>query len=233
MNQQHKLSNVLLKKYHESNLASVYLARYKDQEALKYFNSEFVKKITPLEDHPDILWVTLTDKEQSYKVESLGIKALLKFINYRPFSLRVKFIFLQDAHLLSDIVANKLLKVFEELPKDFCLFLLTPQDETLLATVESRAIKINLTSPISPIISVSEQADNDTNQNLNLNEMSSLLKNSEDSHLLEKQFLVSKLNHSLSEADYLKCNDVLEKLKHYDASEKFNNQKQSRLALLF
>ena len=143
----------------------------------------------------------------------------------------MKFIFLQDAHLLSDIVANKLLKVFEELPKNFCLFLLTPQDESLLPTVESRAIKINLNSPISLNISAIEQADIDTG--LNLNEISSQLKNSEDSHLLEKQFLISKLNQSLSEADFLKCNDLLEKLKHYDASEKFNNQKQSRLALLF
>lgn len=230
MNQQSKLSNVLLKKYHESNLASVYLARYKNQETLDYFNSEFVKKITPLEDHPDILWVTLTEKEQSYKVDSLGVKALLKFINFRPYKLRVKFIFLQDAHLLSDIVANKLLKVFEELPKDFCLFLLTPQDETLLPTVESRAIKINLDSPINSAI---DQVDNDTNLSFNLNEITSQLKNSEDSHLLEKQFLISKLSQGLAEADFFKCNDVLEKLKHYDASEKFNNQKQSRLALLF
>jgi hypothetical protein len=144
----------------------------------------------------------------------------------------MKFIFLQDAHLLSDIVANKLLKVFEELPKDCCLFLLTPHDENLLATVESRAIKISLPLPISPRSEI-DHKDNESEAYLNLNEVCSLLKNSDESHILEKKILTTKLNKCLDEADYLKCNDVLEKLKHYDACEKFNNQKQSRLALFF
>ena len=60
--------------------------------------------------------------------------------------LKKKIIFLFDAQDLSTIVSNKLLKIFEELEEDFCLFLMVPDNSPMLPTVLSRAIKLQITT---------------------------------------------------------------------------------------
>ena len=199
------LADNLLKKYHQDNLAQVYLAKYPTNTNPIEWAKDFIKKITPLSDHPDILWIE-REEENHYKVESAGILALNKFLNYRAFELKKKFIFINDAHLMSVIVSNKLLKVFEELPENFCLFLLSPQDQNLLPTVESRALKILLPSTLLTEIQKTPPIKYASAQ-----ELVASLKKSEDDH----------------------CETALANLQHYQASDAFNNSKLSRLALFF
>lgn len=191
-----------------------------------------MKAITPLEDHPDVLWVSRDLKkdkefEAEYKVDSTSIKALLNFLNYRAYALKKKFIFIEDAHLLSVIVSNKLLKVLEELPEAFCLFLLAPKEESLLPTVESRAIKVLLphSSEIPSLISAPSFT---TPQEAVLE-----LKKADDPLLMEKMFIEERLEKILKNAQYHECHDALENLKLHNVSESFNNSKAPRLSPFF
>lgn len=222
------LKKNLLLRYEKNLLGQVYLAKYGAHTNPKEWAQDFLKSITPLTDHPDILWVELEEKENSYKVESKGILELLKFLNYNAFELKKKFIFILDAHLLSVIVSNKLLKVLEELPENFCLFLFAPKDENLLATVESRAIKVTIETAEEKIDFDAPPLDFKSAQ-----ELLAELKGSDDELLLEKKFIEERLNNALKNANFKDCALLLDKLKHYSESEAFNNSKLSRLSLLF
>lgn len=216
----------LLKKYNQDNLAQVYLAKYPEHTSPILWAQNFIKEITPLSDHPDILWID-RGEESGYKVESIGILALNKFLNYRAFELKKKFIFIHDAHLMSVIVSNKLLKVFEELPENFCLFLFAPQDQSLLPTVESRAIKILLPENLEAT------AHSETPQYASAQELMACLKKSDNDHLEEKHFIEESLRKTLQNANYSDCEEALINLQHYQVSDAFNNSKLSRLALFF
>lgn len=222
------LKNILMKKYQDNNLASVYLAKYPDQTNPINWAKDFMLGITPLEDHPDVLWMERAENDNEYKVESPAILALLKFLNYRPFELKKKFIFVNDAHLMSVIVSNKLLKIFEELPENFCLFLFAPQSQNLLPTVESRAIKILMPADFNQT--------SDENKDIQFNsamDLVSHLKKSEDDFSEEKNFIENALNKTLTSKNFNECSESLEKLKHYGVSENFNNTKVSRLSMFF
>lgn len=222
------LKKILLKKYQDDNLATVYLAKYPEHTDPKKWALDFLQPITKLADHPDVLWVSRSENENDYKVESKGIASLVKFLNFRAFELKKKFIFLEDAHLLSVIVSNKLLKVFEELPENFCLFLFAPQGQDLLPTVESRAIKVLM--PQDPIDFDSHQ---DVPQYQSAQELLASLKKSDDEDLEEKKFIENALDSAIKSGDFKECGRLLENLKHYGVSENFNNAKLSRLALFF
>ena len=217
----------LLKKYNQDNLAQVYLAKYPEQACPIMWAKNFINEITPLADHPDILWID-RGVDNVYKVDSSGILALNKFLNYRAFELKKKFIFINDAHLMSVIVSNKLLKVFEELPENFCLFLFAPQDQNLLPTVESRAIKILLPENL-PTVAHDELPQ----QYASAQELMTSLKKSDNAHLEEKHFIEESLKKILRNANYADCSQALINLQHYQISEDFNNSKLSRLALFF
>ncbi len=221
------LADNLLKKYHNDNLAQVYLAKYPAHTSPIVWAQNFIKGITPIVDHPDILWIERTE-ENHYKVESPGILALNKFLNYRAFELKKKFIFINDAHLMSVIVSNKLLKVFEELPENFCLILFAPQDQNLLPTVESRALKILLPNSLPGELQQSPPIHYACAQ-----ELVASLKKSEDEHFEEKCFIEESLRKTLEKPSYLDCEEALLNLQHYQASSAFNNSKLSRLSLFF
>ncbi|MBY0415013.1 MAG: hypothetical protein K2Q18_12660 [Bdellovibrionales bacterium] len=222
------LKKILINKYNDRHLASVYLAKYPEGTDPKKWAQDFTSLITPLTDHPDILWVTRTEKENDYKVDSPGIASLIKFLNFRAFSLKTKFIFIEDAHLLSVIVSNKLLKIFEELPENFCLFLFAPQSQNLLPTVESRAIKILL-----PKTEVSFEDLPNFPEYASAQALVMGLKKSEDEYTEEKKFIEKALESALKNKNYKECALLLENLKHYGVSEDFNNSKASRLSLFF
>ena len=221
------LSKNLLAKYKSGNLASVYLAKYPENTDPEIWAREFLKNITPLTDHPDVLWVSRGEKENDYKVDSAGIAALLKFLNYRAFELKTKFIFIKDAHLLSVIVSNKLLKVFEELPENFCLFLFAPQEENLLPTVESRALKILIPKDIDATPAL------DLPSFTSAQELLGVLKKSENEFAMEKRFIEESLDKSLKTANFKDCVELLENLKTHSIGDSFNNSKLSRLSLFF
>lgn len=218
----------LLKKYDNGLLAQVYLAKYPESTDPKIWAKKFLSTISALDDDPDILWVNREEKENVYKVDSSGIASLLKFINYRAFRLKKKFIFISDAHLLSTIVSNKLLKLFEELPENFCLFLFAPQEENLLPTVESRAIKILL-----PKLDLGEKNAADLPHYSSAIDLIAQLKNSDHQMQEEKMFIEESLNKSLKKGNYQELSEELLNLKHYSLSDNFNNSKLSRLSLFF
>lgn len=222
------LKKNLLLKYEKNQLAQVYLARYPNETDPRIWARDFLKSITSLADHPDVLWVERDEKENEYKVDSKGIASLFKFLNYRAFELKKKFIFLTDAHLLSTIVSNKLLKTLEEMPENFCLILFAPKDENLLATVESRALKVTLPSEKGDINYDAPPLSFNSAQ-----ELLAELKQTEDELLLEKKFIEEKLQKALQSANFKSCDELLDKLKHYSVSESFNNTKLSRLSLFF
>lgn len=222
-----ELKKNLLKKYEAGNLASVYLAKYPEHTNPISWAQNFLSSITKLPDHPDVLWID-RGEDNNYKVDSEGIKALFKFLNYRAFELKKKFIFINDAHLLSTIVSNKLLKVFEELPENFCLFLFAPQDQNLLPTVESRAIKVLLPQDLSQV-----DYDAPLPTYSSAQELVASLKKSDDSYLEEKKFIEEALKKTLNSANFKECTEALENLKHYSVTDAFNNSKLSRLGLFF
>lgn len=222
------LQKNLIKKYNEGNLASVYLALYPEQTDPKIWGQEFLSQVTKTSDHPDILWVERDEDEKDYKVDSPGIKSLLKFLNYRAYELKKKFIMINDAHLMSVIVSNKLLKVFEELPENFCLFLFSPQDQGLLPTVESRAIKILLPKDLSSI-----DYDAPLPTFTSAQDFVASLKKSDHPESDEKRFVEDALIKTLKSANFKECSDALENLKHFSQSSDFNNSKLSRISLFF
>ncbi len=223
------IKDLLINKYNNDTLAQVYLASYTPNENIRKWVKDLLSsltKLTTFEDHPDVMLVERSEKENDYKVDSLSIKAMLKFINYRPYKLKVRFIFISDAHLLSPIVSNKLLKVLEEMSSLYCLILFTPEGQSLLPTVESRCLKIRIHNPgpATPSTPVHYASAFD---------VLSDLRSSEDQFQAEKNFMESQLNSLLSGSpSYKQCEDMLVKLRLYEKSDRFNNALVSRLSLL-
>lgn len=223
------LTKVLVKKYANDQLAQVYLASYPLHTGPENWIQDFIQNFTKLEDHPDVYWVTRSEKENNYKVDSDSIKGMLKFISYRPIELKTRFIFFTDAHLMSDIVANKLLKVLEELPPLYCLFLLAPEGQHLLPTVESRAIKVRL-----PKSKDTQQTESEMPAFESVHELVQYLKTSEDPFFDEKKFIEQAISLMLSKSSsFEQYNEMLANLKHYLESDLYNNAKASRLSLIF
>lgn len=106
------------------------------------------EKILKGKSHPDIFYFG-DEQESSYKVEELN--EFFSFNELAPFELKHKFIIFHHAHLLTQIVANKLLKVLEEPNKNTTIFLLNPRGHELLPTIRSRAIKLKLPWVEQPI----------------------------------------------------------------------------------
>lgn len=230
------LQKLLYTKYLAGNLASVYMTKY-DSEFInpETWVNEFLTQYSPLADHPDVLKINKTEKENEYKVDSVSIKNFLKFLNYRPIQLKKKFIFLFDAQDLSVIVSNKLLKIFEELGTDFCLILLVADKAQLLPTVESRAIKLQIPNVPKDL---NNQGANNLHGVKNPLDLISALKASGSPSNDEKKFIELSINELLNSSaptpeSYKKIDSLLRKLQNYETSASFNNSKLSRLTTLF
>lgn len=226
-----EIGKILLKKYQEKTLASLYLVNYAPQATDPLIWVEnFIKELTPLSDHPDILKVFKDEKSNEYRVDSPAIKNFLKFINYRPLKLQKKFIFLFDAHDLSVIVSNKLLKVFEELGSDYCLILLAPDNSPILPTVLSRAIKLQ----IKGISELNASSLINFNDILTPQELMAALKQGGD---LEKKFIEHAIKQCLAQSkspeSYKDLETLLDILKDYEIRSAFNNSKLSNLSSFF
>ena len=101
-----------------------------------------VSSVESLKNNIDLLFIQADEEKKSYTVDD--ITPLFKFINNNASKLPLKFIIINDAHKITPIVANKLLKVLEEPPIELAVFLLNPQNKQLLSTLQSRAIEIRL-----------------------------------------------------------------------------------------
>lgn len=223
------LHKILLNRYEKSSLAQVYLIKMYEGAAHHQWAMDLIKSITPIEDHPDVLWLDLDEKESEYRVNSKAIESLLKFINYKQISLKTRFIFLNNAHLLNTTVSNKLLKVLEEMPSYFCLFLLAPKSQALLPTIESRAIKLNLELQNGENLEGNKQEE----EIQTIYDLVSALKKADSPDALERKVIISKLETHIKNADYSDLDNLLKDLKNHFESERFNNQFLSRISPFF
>lgn len=228
----------LIKKFQDKTLASLYLITYNSETTTPVlWAQQFQKELTPLADHPDILRMFKGPKENEYKVDSSAIRDFLTFISTHPLQLEKKFIFLFDAHDLSVIVSNKLLKVFEELSSEYCLIMFAPRNSSMLETVLSRAVKLSLPDLKGPDKDAreleAELCDIQTPQDL-----LALLKESEGNLDLEKKYIELAIKQCLAQAiksdgGYKQLDDMLTILKDYETRLAFNNSKLSRLTPFF
>lgn len=223
-----ELLQIFFKKYQDNQLAGVYLAKYKSTEDAKLWLQTLCQHLSKNEDHPDILEVRRDvvdgQKTKEYKVDSKEIIQLLKFIDFRPIELKKKFVFIHDAHLLSEILSNKLLKTFEEIPSYICLILLAPNEENLLQTVESRAIKIHL-----PVMSKK------VGMNLIERPLFEILAHNnkqKDEENIINEYVDEILDQRIQNLKFQELSTTLEDLKHFNLAENFNNSLASRLAIL-
>lgn len=142
-----KIQTILLQKFQEQKLAHFYLlspARQDQKGELNQWVHEFLQALTSknISNHPDILLIDSDPEKKSYKWEDLS--GVYKFLNHAPLEWPQKIIYIADAHKITEVVANKLLKVLEE-PPIACTFLITnPLKKSLLHTIESRAIHLHL-----------------------------------------------------------------------------------------
>lgn len=231
------LQTILLKKYQEKSLASLYIANY-DSRFIDpdLWVSDFTAQFTTISDHPDILKIHKNEKETEYKVDSTSIAHFLNFINYRPLQLEKKFIFIFDAHDISTILSNKLLKSFEELSSHFCLFLMVPDNAAMLPTVLSRAIKLQLPFIKKPATSVVDFSGVNTPQAL----LVFLKQNREglNNMQIEKKFIEQSIErclmHSKASLESFNNLDLLLKiLADYETYSNFNNSKLARMTPFF
>jgi hypothetical protein len=104
-----------------------------------------------LRDDADLLWlrppVDSDGDAKDYRVEDFD--PLWRFLPYRALRGGRRFVVVEDAHRVSVVVANKLLKTLEE-PEGLLTHLwLNPSGQPLLPTIESRAINLSLHWPIT------------------------------------------------------------------------------------
>lgn len=95
--------------------------------------------------HPDFLFLS-PEENKNYKVEAL--EEFFSFTHFSPLTWPKKIVVFHNAHLLGDIVANKLLKMLEAPPEFLTIGLLLPGQAELMPTLESRAITWYM--PLSP-----------------------------------------------------------------------------------
>jgi DNA polymerase III gamma/tau subunit len=193
-------------------------------------------QFTSITDHPDVLKIHKAEKENEYKVDSAQIKDFLKFINYRPLQLEKKFIFLFDAQDISTILSNKLLKFFEELGSNFCLFLMVPDNAPLLPTVLSRAIKLQIPNKKEMIGTAPDFLEIHTPQDL-----LAYLKQSRDTGSGpqdEKKFIEQVIQDCLTQSklspeSFKSLDELLKILSEYETYSNFNNSKLARMTRFF
>lgn len=134
-------------KFQQQELAHFYLvepSQLDSSGALNLWIEDFLQQQSEksIQNHPDILLINSDPEKRVYKWEELSV--IFSFLNHRPLEWHQKVIVIPDAHKISDLISNKLLKILEEPPVPCTFFLLNPQKKTLLHTIESRAVKLQL-----------------------------------------------------------------------------------------
>lgn len=91
-------------------------------------------KLVELEQHPDVLWIR--PLSENYVLDDLEI-----LIDQAKFVRDQYFVVITKADFLSDHVANKLLKLIEEPPKNYHFFLCATQAGLIIPTLRSRCVE--------------------------------------------------------------------------------------------
>lgn len=96
------------------------------------------------EQHPDVVWIA---PEKRYVVEDIAI--IFKKITFALAPNRSFFFIIKQAHLLTPVCANRLLKTLEEPPAGYQFFLLTNNEHAIISTIRSRC-SIHHMAPEAP-----------------------------------------------------------------------------------
>jgi hypothetical protein len=220
------LNTVLKKRYDNNCLASLYILRYDSNTTNpEDWIQEFLSQFTIVKnDHPDVLNIKRAEEEKNYKVDGEQWAHFQSFIQYRPYILKNKFVFIHDAHRITDILSNKLLKIFEDSPQKLTTFLFLKDQQTLLPTILSRAISLQI------FASNQGTAPHEFSTYQNPNKISSEIKILEDG---EAVFIESVIHKVLAKSpDYKKTSELLEEIRSFEKYSEFNNSQLSRIALI-
>lgn len=94
-------------------------------------------KRTSSRQHPDLHFIAPTGTQiKTIKIEA--IRELQRICISKPFEKGYRFVFIDDAHYMSEEAANALLKTLEEPPERTVLVVITDQPHRLLETILSR-----------------------------------------------------------------------------------------------
>lgn len=200
--------------------------------------------------HPDIL--QLAPQGKSYLIEQPDLIEYMRTWEFRPTNLKYRFFIFTDAHLLSEVILNKMLKQLEEPPAWSCILFLNPSAKKLLATIESRSLKWQV--PPSPIAELTSpganfsqwlehycghflQANNAKYENMAEKLMAAI--NGKPWELFEKikkspelEKVLAQLTLHLAEykqKDYAQLKNSLEELRACQESALYNNNRTLRL----
>jgi DNA polymerase-3 subunit delta' len=97
--------------------------------------------------HADVLVLGMNDEQEGQSRKSIGIdpiRELQHSASLRPYEGRKRVYIIQEAERLSQEAANALLKTLEEPPPDVLLIVLTADIDSLLPTVISRCMQLDL-----------------------------------------------------------------------------------------
>jgi DNA polymerase-3 subunit delta' len=246
---QKTLKDLLLSKYIENKASHFYLINNTDntqifenklnlEKWIEKLLSEIAQKFsaTSFSNHADILIIGKEKDQHLANLEQTGsnynvddLTEINRFISHKALELPRKIIIIYHAHLLSEIVQNKLLKVLEEPDNSTIFFLLNPTGVSLLPTVESRSIQLRVKP--SQELSHSDLVTNDQQQKLNLIE---IIQQTPLHVFLEK---FKNKEHEVIQSVISCLNDLppstaskgLEMLKWFEKSKAHYNSSQQRL----
>lgn len=220
------LNQVLKKRYEDRRLASLYILRYNSKHTNPCeWAQEFLAQMTVVKnDHPDVLTIKRNEDENDYRVDGVQWAQLQRFIQFRPIKLKNKFVFIYDAHRISDILSNKLLKTFEDSPKELTIFLFLKDQQTLLPTILSRAISLQIHAEKGPV--ASHNFSTLKNPTKIIEEIKSLDEG-------ESVFISSVIDEVLHNSPHFEqVSELLESIEAFEKYAEFNNSQASRIALI-
>lgn len=166
MSQLDILQKRLIQKALNNEIAHFYLLRPHPQElepetALKTWVEDLLLEVGKNErpgseldkerflQHPDFLIIENPKPNKAYQSsENPGLIEWAKTQDYGPMEFKRRWIIVHDAHTLTESFCHKQLKTLEEPNADTTLIFTDPQQTPMLQTIESRAIKIQMTSPL-------------------------------------------------------------------------------------
>jgi DNA polymerase III delta prime subunit len=138
------------KLYQFDKLAPLYLYSGRDfslvKEELFVFFNGIIDDQLALNNHPDFIHLSEEKLEHSqYTLENF--QEVFQFIPLRPSIWKHKFVLIESAHLISELIFNKLLKPMESHQYDISVILICENDSHILPTIKSRAILLR--TPLS------------------------------------------------------------------------------------
>ena len=223
------LHHVLKKRYNESRLANLYTLQYDSHLTNPdLWVSEFLATISSepfhSNDHPDVLSIKRLEEENDYKVDGANWTFFHSFIQYKPLKLKNKFVFIHDADRLSDILSNKLLKTFEDTPKELTIFLFLKDQRNLLATIASRSIQLKIQHEHHTLKKVPV---------INLDNPIKIIDEMKSNDDGEAIFINNVIDQILAQnPSYEQISKTLEEIKSFEKCGEFNNSLLSRIALI-